>query len=89
MVLRGRGIPLRASVPFIPWLPGHVNAETLIDAVALDDIEFELAEGQTALTCKNWYPNSRTMSDDHAHRGMRIIAPPAPSPSSPAPSARR
>jgi hypothetical protein len=41
------------------------------------------------MTCKNWYSNSRTMSDDHAHRGIRIIARPAPSPSSPAPSARR
>ena len=21
--------------------------------------------------CKNWYPNSRTLSDDHAHRGAK------------------
>ena len=22
----------------------------------------------TQVSCKNWYPNSRTMSDDHVHR---------------------
>ena len=26
------------------------------------------------IICKNWYPNSRTMSDDHAHRGRRLLA---------------
>ena len=30
-----------------------------------------LVAGAMAVICKNWYPNSRTMSDDHAHRGTK------------------
>jgi hypothetical protein len=40
-------------------------------------------------TCRNWYSISRTASDNGAHHGTRMIARSAPSPSSPAPSARR
>src|SRR6266567_3276208 len=51
--------------------------------------EWCFARDHADLSCKNWYSISRTVLDNHAHHGTRMIARSAPSPSSPAPSARR
>ncbi len=51
--------------------------------------EWCAARDHADLSCKNWYSISRTVLDNHAHHGTRMIARSAPSPSSPAPSARR
>jgi hypothetical protein len=56
----------------------------------LDKPETLLADtGYFSEACKNLHSICRTMSDDGAHRGIMMIAPFAPTPSSPAPSGRR
>ena len=40
------------------------------------------------MSCKIWYPISRTVSDGNLYRGKPMIARSARSPSSPTPSAR-
>jgi hypothetical protein len=50
MVVRGRGMPFRASVPFIPWLLGDTDAATTVDAATATKLVATLTSGEALVS---------------------------------------
>jgi len=71
-----------AALEAIGGAPREILYDRMKTAVLGED-----AEG--LIICKKWYPISRTVSEEVVHRVTRMMPRSAPSPSSPAPSARR
>jgi hypothetical protein len=49
IVLRGRGMPFHASVPFVPWLLGNVDAATTVDADTATKLVATLTSGEASV----------------------------------------